>query len=319
MEAETTAGRDARSTAIARRRLLVVINPMASSVSATARTVLLSALNSRFEVISAVTEAKGHASELTRDAVTGGVDAVITFGGDGTANEAANALVGTDVPLRCLPGGSANVFCGVCGTPRDLPSALDQLLSKADDWTIRSVDTGSVNGRRFLFNSGVGLDAAVLAGVDARPDLKRRWRQWWYATEAGRKMLSDYRLLPPRLRFQDGANIPGVAVVVQNGRPWTYFGTHPVTVSPDAALNTGSLSATIVDQPKPWDYPTLAWRAFSGRGAAGHPRATVRTNDCFTVERTDGKPVDVHVDGDHIGRFARAEYGVQADALRVLA
>ena len=318
MSAETLAGNLSGSTAGGRRRLLVVINPMASAVTSTACTVLLSALRSRFEVVPAVTDAKGHARALTQDAIASGMDAVVTFGGDGTANEVANALVGTDIPLRCLPGGSANVFCGVSGTSRELPEALNQLLAKADDWGTRTVDTGSVNGRRFLFNSGVGLDAAVLAGVDARPDLKRRWRQWWYATEATRKMLGDYRLLPPKLRFQDSDTISGVAVVVQNGRPWTYFGAHPVTVSSDAALTTGSLSATIVDLPRPWDYPTLAWRAFSGRGAEGHPRTTVRTNGEFTVTRSDGEPVDIHVDGDHIGRFDRADYSVQARAIHVL-
>ncbi len=306
------------STRNARKRLLVVINPMASSVTSTGCAVLLSALRSRFEVIPAVTDAKGHARALTLEAISKGVDAVVTFGGDGTANEAANALVGSDVPFRCLPGGSANVFCGVAGIPRELPAALDQLLSKADDWTTRAVDVGSVNGRRFLFNSGVGLDAAVLAGVDARPDLKRRWRQWWYAAEASRKMLSDYRLVPPKLTFEDGTAISGIAVVVQNGRPWTYFGAHPVTVAPDAALTTGSLNATVVDQPRPWDYPTLALRAFSGRGADGHPRATVRTNAVFSVRRADAMPVDVHVDGDHIGRFDRAEYSVHAQAIQVL-
>jgi len=302
-----------------RKRVVVLINPVASSVTSSLRHVLISALSSRFEVTTVMTDSKGHGTLLAADAAAAGVDAVVAFGGDGTANEAANGLALTGTPLTCLPGGSANVFCGVTGIPRNLPGAVRQLLSRADDWQTRLVDTGNVNGRRFLFTSGAGLDAAVLAGVDARPDLKRRWRQWWFVTEAGRTIAKDYRFIPPKLRLEGDSSSAGVAVVVQNGRPWTYFGQRPVTVAKSAGLETGSLTATVVAQPRPWDYPTLAWRAFSGIGAEGHPRLNLHTEPGFTVHPVDSDLIDVHVDGDHIGRFAEASYSIDPGALCVLA
>lgn len=304
-----------------RRKLLLVVNPIASSVTVRARGLLAAALSSRYEVVSRVTEAQGHARSLARDAANEGVDAVVSFGGDGTANEIANGLAGSEVPLTCLPGGSANVFCGVAGIPRDLVGAARHLLRRADSWSVREVDAATVNGRRFLFTSGVGLDAAVVSGVDARPDLKRRWRQWWFVTEAGRKIAGDYRFDPPaaRLDSQSGEDLTGIAIVVQNGRPWTYFGSRPVTVSSSAGLETGTLTATVVPKPLPWDYPSIAWRVLSGRGTDDHSRIETVERSSFSIVPEDGETIEVHVDGDHIGSIERADYSIEPGGMRVLA
>ena len=296
----------------------MVVNPVASSVNSTLRSLMVSALATRFEVTAAVTDSKGHAMSLAQEAAIAGIDGVIAFGGDGTANEVANGLAGTPVPLSCLPGGSANVYCGVLGIPRDLAGAVRSLLRKADDWRVVPVDAASVNGRRFLFTSGAGLDARILEGVDSRPDLKRRWRQWWFVTEAGRTISADYRFNPPTLALESDERTKGVAVVVQNGRPWTYFGARPVTVSKSAGLGTGTLAATVVGRPRAWDYPSIGWRVLSGRGSEGHPRLTEVTAPSFTVRPMESDQLDVHVDGDHIGRFDEARYSVEAGAMSVI-
>lgn len=301
-----------------RRRILLVVNPVASSVNQRLRSLAVSTLASRYEVHEEITDGPGHATQLASEAATRGMDAVVTFGGDGTANEAANGLSDSDVPLTCLPGGSTNVYCGVIGTPRDLGGAVRSLLQRADDWKSRSVDAGTVNGRRFLFTSGAGLDAKVVAGVDARPDLKRRWRQWWFVTHAAHVMAKEYAVSPPRVRVVGMKDVEGIAVVVQNGRPWTYFGQRPITVSNEAHLEDGSLAATVVDHPRPWDYLPIGWRVFSGKGAEGHARIRSLAAPDFCIEPIDSPLIDVHVDGDHIGSFERAEYSVSPGAIRLL-
>lgn len=301
-----------------RRRILLVVNPVASSVSARLTTLAVSALSSRFDVHEEVTDGPGHATQLASEAAERGMDAVVTFGGDGTANEAANGLSDSRVPLTCLPGGSANVYCGVIGAPRDLGGAVRHLLQKADHWTSRTVDAGTVNGRRFLFTSGAGLDAKVVAGVDARPDLKRRWRQWWFVTHATGVMAREYAVSPPRVKVTGMPGFEGIAVVVQNGRPWTYFGQRPITVSTDSQIDDGNLAATIVDHPRPWDYLPIGWRVFSGKGADGHARIRSLAAPDFCIEPLDSPLIDVHVDGDHIGAFPRAEYSVSPGAIHLL-
>ena len=281
---------------------------------------MTSGLRSRFDVVACTTEARGHATQLATQACEEGADAVISLGGDGTANEAANGLSDPLVPLICLPGGSANVFCGVLGSPREIAAATRMLIRRADDWRTRRVDAASVNGRRFLFNSGVGLDARVVEGVDARPDLKARWRQWWFVAQAARTISSEYAYRPPLIRASAlGFESEGIAGIVQNGRPWTYFGSRAVAVSTRAGLDTGSLSLTVLERPLPWDVPPLGWRLLSGRGVGEHPRVTTHEGASFTFTSVAGGPFPIHVDGDHIGLVDSAQYRVEPGALSVLA
>lgn len=306
-----------RSTA--RRRILLIVNPRASAVSHRVLSLVAAGLKTRYDLQLRTTDARGHATEIAREACSKGFDGVVTFGGDGTANEAANGMDDPGIPLISLPGGSANVFCGVVGSPREIASATRQLLRRADDWRTRTVDAASVNGRRFLFNSGVGLDARVVEGVDARPDLKARWRQWWFVTQAARTLSKEYSYRPPRVTVRsEGLAVEGVAGIVQNGRPWTYFGSRPVAVSNSAALDSGMLSLSLLDQARPWSILPLGLRVLTGRGVEGHRRVTSADRTRFTFEAIDGEPFPVHVDGDHIGSFESAHYEIKPGALSIL-
>ena len=87
-----------------KRRMLIIVNPYATTVSDRLRHLVVYALQGRFEVDAVDTEARGHATELCREAAHEGYDVVVAFGGDGTVNEAANGLLGSPTPLCCLPG-----------------------------------------------------------------------------------------------------------------------------------------------------------------------------------------------------------------------
>ena len=80
------------------------------------------------------TEAAEHAIEIGREARDGNYDIVVAFGGDGTLNEVANGLAGTDVPVSVLPGGSTNVVCRTLGIPNDVVDATEHLIGIADDF-----------------------------------------------------------------------------------------------------------------------------------------------------------------------------------------
>jgi diacylglycerol kinase family enzyme len=180
------------------KRMLVIVNPYATTVSARLKHLVVYALRGRYEVDSVETEARNHATELCREAAEEGYDVVCAFGGDGTFNEAANGLAGSGTPLTCLPGGSTNVFCRVLGIPNDVVDATEHLLALADDWRPRAIDLGVVNDRRFLFTAGVGLDASVTRRVDARPRLKARFGPWFYSAAAVAAFNRDYVVRPPR-------------------------------------------------------------------------------------------------------------------------
>lgn len=104
----------------------------------------------------AYTEYAGHAREIAREA-SADYDAVIAVGGDGTINEVASALLGTDCSLGAVPTGSGNGFARHMGIPVSVERAV-QMLNTAKPMTI---DTASINGRCFVNVSGMGFDAEV--------------------------------------------------------------------------------------------------------------------------------------------------------------
>src|ERR687886_405791 len=93
-----------------RRRMLVVVNPYATAVSARMRGLVLHALEGRYEVDAVDTAGRDHATVLARQAAGDGYDVVAVLGGDGTVNEAANRLAGPPPALTRLPGRGTNVY-----------------------------------------------------------------------------------------------------------------------------------------------------------------------------------------------------------------
>ncbi len=108
----------------AKKRMLIIVNPYATTVSDRLKNLVVYALQGRFEVETAETEAQNHAPEIGREVRDHGYDVVVAFGGDGTLNEVANGLAGTDVPVSVLPGGSTNVVCRTLGIPSERQTTL---------------------------------------------------------------------------------------------------------------------------------------------------------------------------------------------------
>src|ERR1700749_2339103 len=127
------------------RRMLIIVNPYATTVSDRLRNLVIYALRGRYDVDAIDTDSRDHATVLSREAAGEGYDVVVAFGGDGTVNEAANGLAGSNTPLTCLPGGRANVYCRMLGVPDGGVDATEHLLRIADDWRPRRVDLGDVN------------------------------------------------------------------------------------------------------------------------------------------------------------------------------
>ncbi|MBV8431019.1 MAG: hypothetical protein JO244_07655, partial [Solirubrobacterales bacterium] len=262
-----------------------------------------------------------HATQLCREAARERYDVVVAFGGDGTVNEAANGLAGSDTPLTCLPGGRANVYCRMLGIPVDVVDATEQLLRMADDWQPRRVDLGYVGERKFLFSAGVGLDASVVEVVDAHPRLKQRLGEWYYAAVALRTFNRHYLVHPPRLEAAFGdERVTGVAMIVQNAIPYTYFGDRPVHLGEGATLDSSDLSGVVLRRASPIDIPTLLWRALATRPHFGRHRHVLPFAglDGLRVSSLDDRPLPLQVDGDYIGEVKTAEFGVAPQGLLVL-
>jgi len=304
------------------KRILIIVNPYATTVSDRLKNLVVYALRGRFLVDAVDTQRRDHATELCREAATRGYDAVVAFGGDGTVNEAANGLAGSDVPLSCLPGGRANVYCRILGIPSDVVDATEHLLSLADDWRPRAVDLGRVQDRHFLFSAGVGLDASVVRRVDAHPQLKARAGEYYYAWRATTTFARHYLVKPRRLAATfDDNSIAGVTVIVQNAPHYTYFGDQAVQIAPDARLDSGELAGAVLTRSSPLDVPSFAWRALrAGASVADHRHIEAFSSaGPFTVHSLDGRTLPVQVDGDYLGEFELAEFSIAPKGLLVVA
>ena len=304
------------------KRLLIIVNPYATTVSDRLKNLVVYALRGSYEVDAIDTERRDHATDLCREAASEGYDVVVAFGGDGTVNEAANGLIGSNVPLTCLPGGRANVLCRILGIPSDVVDATEHLLGLADDWQPRKVDLGSVNGRAFTFSAGVGLDASVVERVDAHPRLKARLGEWYYTWAATSIFNRRYLINPPRFDVDLGEEtVRGVTALVQNTTPYTYFGDRPVNMAENVALDSGDLAGVVLKRSSPIDMPTIAWRSLSSKARLArhrqiHPFSGLHG---LTLRSIDDRPLPVQVDGDFIGEVTEAAFEVLPGALTIVA
>ena len=183
-----------------KRRMLIIVNPYATTVSDRLKSLVVYALQGRYEVEAVSTEAQNHATEIGREAINGNYDIVVAFGGDGTLNEVANGLAGTDIPVSVLPGGSTNVVARTLGIPNDVVDATEHLLGCADAFEPRAIDLGLANGRRFVFACGAGLDATAAQQVDAHPRMKHRLGPYFYTWAAVRGFYGSYLRNPVTMR-----------------------------------------------------------------------------------------------------------------------
>ena len=146
--------------------MLVIVNPYATTMSDRLKHLVVYALQGRYEVDAVDTQARA-----TRSSCVARPRARATTSWSRSAATARSTRPPTgspapQTPLTCLPGGSNNVFCQMLGIPNDVVDATEHLLRMADPGS-RARRPRRVNGRRFTFAAGMGLDASVVERVDA--------------------------------------------------------------------------------------------------------------------------------------------------------
>lgn len=312
----------------AKKRMLVIVNPYATTVSDRLKNLVIYALQGRYDVEAIDTEAPKHAIEIGREARAGHYDVVVAFGGDGTLNEVANGLAGTDIPVALLPGGSTNVVCRSLGVPGDVVDATEHLLGLADDFRPRRIDLGRIDDRYFVFSAGAGIDATVVRRVDANPRLKASAGPWYYSWAAVSSFYRRYLTNPVRMRVEvNGETAEGVTTLAQNSDPFTYFAERPVRVCPEVEIDDGHLGLAVLERATQRDVATLIPRIMSAsQGAAGHRKVRhfpgidrAKVSSISTDPEGNIRPLPLQVDGDYIGERNEVTFTAAPAALSILA
>jgi diacylglycerol kinase family enzyme len=300
-------------------RILLVVNSFASSVTARNTVVVHRRLGEGHDVEVVETNRRGHATRFAHDAARRGVDVVVAFGGDGTLNEVATGIAGTDTALAVLPGGSTNVFARTLGMPNDPVRAVELLAAGIDRGDLRPVGLGRVNGRYFCFHTGIGYDAAVVQRVEQRASLKRWLGHPMFIVAALQTWTTGYDRHEPhfRLHGDGGPDIDdGYFSVVLNTNPYTYLGNRPLDLSPAATLDDPLVAITFTTMSARAILRSLGG-ALRGGGVRPAPHLDVRVGVHRLVVEHE-RPFPYQVDGDALGETDRLDFWHVPEAVKLV-
>ena len=306
-------------------KVLLLVNSSASSVTARGRVVIQKALSADHDVTLAETSRRGHATRLALGAAAEGVEVVVVLGGDGTLNETANGLAGTDTAMAALPGGSTNVFARSLGLPDDPIEATGVLLEALGRGAVRRVGLGSVNGRYFLFHAGMGFDAAIVARVERRAALKRYASHPLFLFSAFETWFRHYDHSRPRFSVRVPSGTRGEHEVVDdvyfaiclNTNPYTYLGTRPLNLSPGTNLDTGLAMVSV----RSLDFTTIIGLGLSALASGDHlrnSRAVDYRTDLAGLCVEGYGPFPYQIDGEYLGEVTKLEFHHEPEVLRLV-
>lgn len=291
-------------------RAVLIVNPGASRVTPDLTLAVEAELAAAGPVETVLTERPLHAAELAA-AAGRDTERLYVFSGDGGYNEVVNGLE-ADVPVGFIPGGSTSVFPRALGVPRD-PVAAARALARSS--AERTISLGRVNGRRFTFSAGLGLDAELVRRVDA-------------AGRAGGKRASDIVFartlagifLERRGRFGRVMEVEGLGRVafalVANGNPYSYVGRVPLRIAPKAEFERG-LDLVAPRDLRARHLPQVARWALAGKGQ-DRSQHVLYVHDADELKVRADDPVPLQADGEDLGDTTEAHFEAERSALRVI-
>jgi diacylglycerol kinase family enzyme len=301
-------------------RVLLLVNSTASSVTARTRVLIRKMLADEHEVEVAETSRRGHAIRLARAAANDGFDVVAVLAGDGTLNEAADGLAGTSTALAPLPGGSTNVYARTLGIPLDPVDATNALLSSLRRRAFTRIGVGRVNGRRFLFHTGLGFDAAVIRRVERYGELKRYASHPLHIVAAFETWFRHFDRSKPRfdIVLENGERIEGLYfAIVSKTSPYTYLGRRPLRITEEVGLESG-LALTAF---RSLSVLTLMRAAASALGAGSYLRRApgiVQRHDLRALRIEGRGPFPYQADGDDLGDVENLDICYEPDTLTIV-
>lgn len=275
-------------------KLLAIINP----ISGTGKQkgidgVLKKYLNTdKFQLFIEYTQYAGNASEIAKDAILKQYDAVLAIGGDGTINEVASSLAGSDVAMGIIPCGSGNGLARHLGIPMSVAKAIDW-LNKAE---IISMDTVKANDKLFVNVAGVGFDAFISHEFD-----KMDSRGLISYFKAVVNSFFTYSQKDFSVETKDGKlELKGFLLSFANS---SQFGNNAY-IAPKASVLDGKINLILLKKPKWYQIPGVAIKTFTKR-LESSSLFTQITGDEFRIKQdctlghVDGEPTefgqDIHI------------------------
>lgn len=268
-----------------KRRIIFIVNPI-SGTQGKQQTILdikdrLRPESLDYEI--RMTQYAGHAREIALEEALKGTDTVVAVGGDGTVNEVASALVGSQTALGIIPFGSGNGLARHLMIPMAKKRALEVVIRGLRE----SVDYGTINQKPFFCTCGCGFDAFVSQKFSE----KGKRGPLSYVEEALKEML-QYEPQTYKISV-DGTESIHEAFVIACGNAAQYGNNAFIT--PHAAISDGLLDVTILSPFQMKDIPELSLQLFT-KTLDQNPRIETLRCKSLTIHRE--KEGVVHYDGD---------------------
>lgn len=266
------------------KKLLLIVNPISGilpkrEIIATAHHRLEAA---GYEVETRATERAGHALELAREAAERGYYAVVAAGGDGTVNEVASGIAGSDTVLGIMPLGSGNGLARHVILSIDIDRAIDVIAADRP----KRCDYGTANGRPFFCTFGMGFDAEVSRKFSSAG----RRGLISYLQSAFKVYLKykseEYEISTPESTFKVKAFLVAVCNASQYG--------NNAFIAPSASIHDGLLDITVIHSGDPFTRAMVGVELFTGRINSNIIIQTIRTPRAIIRKL----PGTVHIDGD---------------------
>ncbi len=271
------------------KKILFVVNPISGIKGKKAAIEFLKTeLDSSISYDVTETLRADHATDVTKEAIAAGYDAVIAVGGDGTVNEVGKALINSNVALGVLPFGSGNGFA----RHRKIPIVIKDAIHLINNFSTKIIDTATLNGEAFLTTAGLGFDAHV---------------GWKFSQNGSRGFLTysqiainefigykeeDYHLII------DGKELKTKAFVVSIANGGQYGNN--AWIAPDASMEDGKLNVCII-RPFPAHFtPDIVLKLFSKNLTASKYYECIEAEEIKIIKagkfHLDGEPREANGD-----------------------
>lgn len=250
-----------------------------------------------------ITQYAGHGAELARNAAANGAHAVVAVGGDGSVNEIARGLDGTDCILGIIPKGSGNGIARTLNIPLSVADAV-KVINSGNTTTI---DIGYANDRLFVSNAGVAFDALIaqkFATSHKRGFLVYSWlvakHLWQYSSR-------DYTIIADGKELHERAFMVNIA----NGK---YFG-YSFRIAPMANCSDGKLELIVVRS-----FPKILGGLIAMRAMLGDITSSsyVSHHTCSTITISHPQLSAMQVDGDAVPCNSSVTFRTKPLAQRIL-
>lgn len=287
------------------KKIAFVINPKAGT---SGKQAVLNAIerhldNARFAHTIRYTEYAGHATEIAREEAERHTDVVVAVGGDGTVNEVGRALVGTQTAMAIIPCGSGN------GLARHMRISMrpEKALQLINEYCVKEIDYGVINGNPFFCTCGVGFDAFISMKF----------------AEAGSRGLKTYveKTLQDGLTYKpetyqieiDGETEEQQAFLIACANASQYGNN--AYIAPEASTRDGLMDVTILTPFTALESAQIVMQMFSRDLPKNSHVKTFRTRH-LKIKRQTGGPA--HVDGDPTTMGEILEVEIVPAALRMI-